>query len=146
MLLWSHYADEHLGIFVLFNVNGFLVDSISYIPMLVAYEQHRPMVDPTSSTNEDDVIKALATKADAWKYEEEWRLLRHQGARQLVTLAAHVIDGVILGARIKDSDRKDVLSWVKVSGRDIEVFQARFHERDYRLEFEPVSPCAKTSS
>ena len=72
-LLWSHYAENHKGVAL-----GFDVPQELLVP--VVYKEKRPklsdyLVDPGTLTLNEDVSWALlAFKAAGWSYEEEVRL------------------------------------------------------------------------
>ena len=49
--------------------------------MRVLYSQDRPTFDPMHIRgNSDALLKSLATKADCWRYEQEWRELAIKAA------------------------------------------------------------------
>lgn len=71
-LLWSHYADKHRGLCLGFDVSL----DINFKPVEYTYE--RPTLRKIGKTslsdvNEDDLVRFILIKFDAWKYESEWR-------------------------------------------------------------------------
>ena len=87
-LLWSHYADQHKGVCLLYRFSQlFLIDSKNRILGVskVAYENDRltewlksaslDQNDPDNFRNELTKIY-LTAKSPAWKYEKEARIIR----------------------------------------------------------------------
>lgn len=138
LLMWPHYANEHRGICVRFNTAELLNEERAPIP--VTYAAQRPVANPIVEEPVASTIRTVQTKALAWAYEKEWRLVENEGGGKVLQLQRPAIDGVILGARITDEGRQTVLEWVSEARRPIEVFQARFHECDYALEVAKLIP------
>lgn len=84
------------------------------------------------------MTRNLLTKAADWRHEREWRIIDYSGGSGLRDYPPDLLVEVILGARITEKDRADVLSWVDAHQPRPRVLQARLKERDYGLELEPV--------
>lgn len=138
LLMWPHYANEHRGLCVRFSMAGLLNED--QVPLPVTYASQRPMANPIVEEPEATTMKSILTKGLTWAYEKEWRIVQNRGGRRLVRLQRPVVDGIILGARISDADRKMVLGWVNEAGRPIEVYQAGVHASSYALGVEQVVP------
>lgn len=136
LLMWPHYADNHRGVCVRFDMQALL--NAEHVPFPVVYADRRPTCDTILETTVQWLNKAVLTKGKPWEYEEEWRLLRNRGARTVVQLATPTINGVLLGANITPSDRAEVLRWIQESSRPIGVAQAKFHPSSYELELEQI--------
>jgi hypothetical protein len=71
-LMWSHYADNHKGICLEFRTdNNFLLPSAQE----VIYRSKYPKWKPQQLS--DVALEMILTKADAWSYEKEFRLIGH---------------------------------------------------------------------
>src|SRR3989344_671032 len=138
LLMWTHYADNHRGVCVRFDLPA-LVES-DHIPFRVTYADERPSCDTILEPTVDWLLKAVLTKGAAWRYEQEWRLVRNRGARQAVQLSKPVISGVLLGANVSPGDREAVLQWAAESGRPVGVGQVKFHPSRYELVIEELEP------
>ena len=70
-VMWSHYADEHRGIALGFDIN----DEHAYC---VRYEQER-LARSYSFTDEipseEFIIESITTKFKSWEYEQEVRMM-----------------------------------------------------------------------
>lgn len=72
VLLWSHYADNHKGLCLKFNLPFDIPENL----FKVEYANKLPHFDLANNTN---YRQALTTKALSWKYENEWRALYPKG-------------------------------------------------------------------
>jgi hypothetical protein len=68
-LMWSHYADNHRGICLEFNTSNPLFAEA----MEVIYRDEYPRWYPQNM--EQIAFEMFLTKSDAWKYEEEFRII-----------------------------------------------------------------------
>lgn len=64
-VLWSHYAEEHKGICLGFDVPASCLSKVQYAPERLQFEQLIP--------NKCQLQKLLRTKYEDWKYEAEYR-------------------------------------------------------------------------
>lgn len=138
LLMWPHYANNHCGLCVRFDTDVLLA-AADLVPFPVLYREDRPVCDVILERTSEWLDKAALTKGKPWAYEEEWRIIRNRGARQVVQLTEPTIDGVLLGANISLADRTDVIRWVQEAGRPMAVAQARFHPSAYRLAIEEIA-------
>lgn len=89
-LMWAHYAHDHKGFCIEYDLSevDWVEKQLLFVP--VEYSSKRPqmpvkeMVEILQSGDRDemvnrrlvyDIVKTLAIKDEAWKYENEWRLL-----------------------------------------------------------------------
>ncbi len=99
--MWAHYANNHQGVCVEFDVNWQLDDETSYFPLKVLYSSSRPqlctleLLEYMERSESPDVAtmetmeKLCLTKAEDWAYEREWRLVDHyNGPASYVTVPA----------------------------------------------------------
>lgn len=139
ILLWSHYADAHRGICVGFRTG----------PGMGFFERPAPVVyqpEPLRvSLYEPDVEKrfrAALTKAAAWSYEEEWRVVAVppplERAAGVQTFPVDALSRVILGTGIGSTDRDAVLQWVQVYPAPVEIFTAELGSDRYHLNIVPL--------
>jgi len=71
-LLWSHYADRHRGVALVFDVPDDKCSEVSYHPERLVIDFETKL--STTGLDEKDVNALLTTKFEHWKYEEEVRL------------------------------------------------------------------------
>ncbi|WP_333590924.1 DUF2971 domain-containing protein [Brevundimonas sp.] len=105
VLMWSHYADNHKGIALRFEFRGRL--DCGLMPLFkVRYSSERAALTAFfSGDNQAEAITtALCTKAEFWKYEQEWRFVEPAGAGKTIEFDPKVITSIVLGAKTRDED------------------------------------------
>ncbi len=122
-LMWSHYADSHRGICLRFQASS--TTPFFGRAQRVSYQSERPTLNLVRDTIDEKVQKALLTKADYWSYEAEWRIIDHDAGPGVRQFPPELLDGVILGARISDTDKQKVLGWLEERQHRISVLYAR---------------------
>ena len=132
ILLWSHYANSHMGLCLGFS--GHCPFFARAIP--VAYQDEYAQVDPITGFGEDAHI-LLTKKSTAWEYERERRIvdLDGPGLRNYPRKALRL---VILGCRLPSRDRETVISWIHQGRHSIDVVQAKPSDRAFGLTFTKI--------
>lgn len=108
------------------------------LALRVKYSSVRPTLNRIREVSGDEMREALITKADVWNYEEEWRAVEAIKGPGLYTFDPRCLDGIILGAKMSDTDRETVLDWVK--GRQIDLYQAELSRDHFRLNIRSLRP------
>jgi hypothetical protein len=145
ILMWSHYADEHHGVCV--HVAGRIEPMLSAHP--VDYCEQYPTIRSSEWQQQPNDLgftrRCILTKAPAWSYEREFRLVApvEDGQNWEITMDGQVgilpegsITGITLGARIADADAHRLA--MHALNRGVPVWRARLSETDYRLTYERV--------
>jgi len=83
-LMWSHYADQHRGVCVGYDVSelpAVALHKVSYgeSRSISAKDIQAWLVDGNELARRAIAIACLRTKAKEWRYENEWRLLGSVG-------------------------------------------------------------------
>lgn len=135
ILMWSHYANSHRGICLQFYAQGNTFET----SQPVRYKEMRPAVNPVSQSHDEMLDHAIFTKADHWKYEQEWRLIQYkkQGAG-IYSTPSEALVGVILGAQILDEDKRDVLDWISARAQPTKVYQAKVSLTRFALKIDEI--------
>src|SRR5437879_5570695 len=71
-LMWGHYADNHKGVCLGFDVADVWPKQINYEPERLAHLIK--IGEPAGGLTHDALEQVLTTKYQQWAYEEEWRL------------------------------------------------------------------------
>jgi len=133
ILMWSHYAQKHMGIcfeFIRAEDNA-LGDEEKCSP--VRYDRHYPQIDlGRMFINQDgETIRLMMkTKSWEWAYEKEWRLITDYGDNEYPLPGP--ISRVILGIRIENNFKSCIEKLCK--DRGIPCVQARKADREFRIE------------
>jgi len=107
ILMWSHYASNHEGICLEFNV---IKESYFSGAVRVIYADDYPKLKVTMGTKELANGMVL-TKAKHWAYESEWRVLCVDEPG-LQDFPKECLSGVILGCKISEENRKPIREWL----------------------------------
>ena len=111
ILLWSHYADNHKGICLKFDVLKDL-DFFVY-PLNIIYQRNYPVFNYLKNKERltDFLIK---TKSDDWSYEREVRVLKFEKGLHSFRKAALV--EIIFGCKTTDLEIDRIKSLVSSNG------------------------------
>jgi hypothetical protein len=140
MLMHSHYADQHRGCCLEFQIRNDKGnrESIFEEPKLefedVVYKDEVPSVQlyyPITLV----IKKMLLTKLSSWKYEEEVRVIRFKGAGP-VRFKREALTGVIFGCNVHAQSVKRVLDWLGTT-RGVK-FSMAVLDRASGLRLEPM--------
>lgn len=138
VLMWSHYAKDHSGYCI--GLNEAKVRNIGKIEYggKVNYPRDNkfPSIHPMMDENES-FYRKFFTKSKDWHYEEEYRIVNFihpdkdiDTSSRLLKYNADFIDEVILGIKMKESDRKEIIDLCKKLG--VKVYQAV--EKNFEFE------------
>jgi len=138
VLMWSHYAKDHSGYCI--GLNEAKVRNTGKIEYggKVNYPRDNkfPSIHPMMDENES-FYRKFFTKSKDWHYEEEYRIVNFihpdkdiDTSSRLLKYNADFIDEVILGIKMKESDRKEIIDLCKKLG--VKVYQAV--EKNFEFE------------
>jgi|GEM_PF-3580970 len=153
-LMWSYYAEGHTGICVHFDATQVPFGNAEK----VVYVRDYPEIPlPLGGHDPNEFIrKALYTKSDAWSHEREYRLVNLPYAvdgapghilddifgwktPQLAIISPAYIEGVTVGAAMREHEIEDILRLCADRARRIPVFRAKCSRDHFELEFERIS-------
>jgi hypothetical protein len=134
-LLWSYYAESHKGVAVRFDTGTEILKQIPepYFLLKVEYAKDFPKISIYEPDRFTLVQTTLATKAEAWTHEEEWRLIA-VGRSGIIHMPNKMIDGVVFGLRTPPEVEREVRGWVTEAGRDIELMRVQHRANSFALE------------
>ena len=138
ILMWSHYAQNHHGVCIGFDINS---NPVFEKTAQVRYAKKYPQADYYSVTNEQYYEYSLLTKSDHWKYEKEWRLIltNTTGLRNPVHhFNPPFLRELIFGCQTSDSEKYEIMEWLSVGGIKPELYEAIRSEREYKLDIVPL--------
>lgn len=73
LLMWSHYADEHRGLCIGYNLHD-LIKNYNCFPVI--YSDEMPQEKEIDLDKTDSLMKYMLTKCRDWSYEKEWRIIQ----------------------------------------------------------------------
>lgn len=143
MLMWSHYASQHQGFVVQYDIEE-LPEHLASVFYPVLYSSQRVTSSRVFDCGDSD-DKRLCTclhvalrKAPDWQYEDEWRLVETSMEQEHLEERMPCPIGIYAGARISTVDEwrlriiRDEL--VQEHGRNIPLYRMNLSESDYRME------------
>ncbi len=138
LLMWSHYADAHRGLCLIFSTAHDIDTFIRALP--VSYSETFPVFEYSESPEGDLIKKAFLTKALPWKYEHERRIFCPKLAKKFLYFNPASLVGLILGANI--STENEVVIRGLVDERvtkglpPLKIYRAFQSENEYRLRIQ----------
>ena len=135
-LMWSHYADSHKGYCLQYSVH---TDPVFVRSVRVGYASEYPVINWLSDSFPNDVLKCVTQKDRCWEYESEWRYIRPNSAKQLLSINGSGIKSVIIGAEATPASIELVMQMAQdrdsATGVKTNVFLAKRSTTQYRLSF-----------
>jgi len=132
---WSHYAEQHRGLCLGFDVPDALLTEVTYLAK-------RPLPDMatlagTGPPAQAEMIKVLATKFSHWRYENEVRVYINLtdpiGPLYFADFGPNLaLREVIIGARC-DAKRSDVAAALGPLASTVTARKARLAFRSFRV-------------
>lgn len=150
-LLWSHYADSHKGVCLVFNNLDNLCPLFKFAAP-VEYTDLPPKIRLLDYyLNKDnfinDIHKVFHTKQSAWSYENEWRVVipsrePMKNYERLLHFEEQHLCKVILGDKVAPEIRKEIRTMGNGRRFPLLVYQAKVLEANYGLAFKLLPPNA----
>lgn len=145
LLQWAHYGDSHKGYCVAFQLPKIWPytrddgDEASIPIVKTHYRKEYATIDLDLDLHTQEakrqIFDALLTKSTHWEYEQEWRALRVACKPGAQPLPNGAIRSVILGCRMKDSDRNDLIEIVSTHPTEVEIVEGRPLGDKFEFEF-----------
>lgn len=143
VLMWSHYANNHKGICIGFDLTELLNTKEFNLNSDVEYDDYYPVFNLTEAPDELEQAKKLTRfKASDWQYEEEYRLVKifwpdiPHDENRLITLPPSCIKEVICGLHIEDTHFNEIAKLCKRRG--IKLFRAYKEQFKFEVDFVEV--------
>lgn len=127
ILMWSHYAKDHSGFCIEYDLDNLLDQSFPAKPVIYSKEM------PLLSKELDNFMEGLYCKSEEWSYENEWRIVFTKEDVEFVKINPKAI---YLGCKISDELKEILISICKT--KEIECYQAKKSFFEYKLYFEKV--------
>ena len=150
--MWSHYADNHHGFCVKYNLDLSNLRNSSLIKcglFPVKYTSKIPKISPRELMklkfiNNDlklsnpvlkTAYKTLTTKSIFWNYEKEWRLIISSHNSDVLTnniIQFVNIEAIYLGCRIEENLKRHLINFAE--NNKIEIFQTIQSNEKFQLK------------
>ena len=143
ILMWSHYTDNHTGAVIEFHAQ--LEDSAFLVAQRVRYESTIPVftLEMANERRADELFDMITlTKSKDWEYEKEWRVVTTMRDKskdyEILRFPPEEVAAIYLGCRTTDECKREIIEIANAKYPNAKIYQARKHEREFSLVFEPV--------
>jgi Protein of unknown function (DUF2971) len=130
ILMWSHYADSHRGVCLVFDP----ADPFFATAQPVHYREERPSVNPLVHSHDQMLDSAMFTKSKHWSYEREWRILQYKNGAGVYTVPKHALVQVVLGAEVNAENEEKIRQWVSEAPATISIVSATLSPVKFKVE------------
>lgn len=136
-VMWSHYADNHKGYCVEYNLNSNSINQLNFenedevFLMKVEYED--TPIDFLSLPSNFQFY--LRRKSKLWAYENELRYISSK--KGLHKVPSDAIKAIYLGASINEIVKQTILKLC--ADKKIDLYQSTISKNSYALKFEKIS-------
>lgn len=152
ILMWSHYAEQHLGVLLKFRSVPAL-DSAWGLAMPIRYQKETPCLFDTEFAADliggrasldvhEMTDKMIYTKALDWSYEKEWRVCAGDGRSNAefedFQFKEPELAAVVFGCRTPKSDIEEISELVEQNYFSCTLMRARKAGDRFALEFETI--------
>lgn len=136
ILMWSHYSESHKGICLKFDV---LADPRAFFaPFKVEYEEEYPVWNHIKTDVGESTRKLITTKAKAWEYEQEYRVLKF-GDPSNHGFKKEALVEIIFGYKASESFIAEIKALVKMARMDHIAFsRASVNSSEFKLNIIPL--------
>jgi hypothetical protein len=155
ILLWSHYAQEHTGICLIFKSVDYgnhcvlPLDSPHYLPFWkINYTNDKPkkvnLLDMSKEEEITRIMEFMRTKSKKWEYEKERRLLAtidDLEGKETLKFQKDALAGIIFGLKIEPNTAIHIKGLVDEHYQGINVKLYRTYEirGKYEIDFKEIT-------
>lgn len=136
ILMWSHYSDSHRGFCVgfdsdkLFKLSGSLGE--------VIYDDAFPEVGLFDDSMEG-FLRLFITKSIDWCYEEEYRILKVNFAKNILTFSNDCVRQIIFGCNIKPEHKEEIMKIAESKYKQAEIFESEINPTEFKLDIKRIN-------
>ena len=135
ILMWAHYAKQHTGFCLEFDVNNEFFRPATRA-IMIKYDELRPELNVLrlASYPEGKLAEKLLIKANDWLYEKEWRIVDTEKGPGIQNFPEDALRGVILGCRISQENKDNVFRWCGKRKHPPTLYEAREKQKEFGLD------------
>lgn len=149
--LWAHYAENHRGICIEYDIKNCNYDLIRDLCFEVDYVELSDNTEDIKEYFEEDhldlnvMLLPLLKKSEDWSYEKEWRIILHDYSlsnfHNNFYSDKHYMrfikpKAVYMGLKIKEENEELIKEICKM--RKIPLFKAKKDNNNYKLGFDEI--------
>ncbi len=134
-LLWAHYAYNHTGFCVEYDLEKLVeYEKNDYTFLDVKYKNDPQVmsVSDIDTTGQNKIlIKMLGIKSKAWSYEKETRVITSNSGKHSYDFRA--VKAIYFGLRMPDEDKNKLIE--KLKGRNVQYHQIILKSNSYKFSY-----------
>lgn len=140
MLMWSHYANNHEGMVLKYELVDIDIEKHRDIFMWlnpIIYTDELLSVEDYESVRDKMSISTLAaiSKSKEWSYEKEWRLIVHEKSEEQGFPVKFLKPScIIVGARASKADK--IMLSLEAMKKEIPIKKIKLDKAKYRLSIQ----------
>jgi hypothetical protein len=155
ILMWAHYAEEHKGIVIEYDVNRILrrcMDNDMSIGLQeVEYSNIKPKIKNlliiTDQERNKEMAKIAGTKSNDWRYEKEWRLIlinadyekaKSEGFIRDIPFYPNEIKGIYFGGKCEENTIKAIQETCLRQHIECPMYQIQFSSSSYEINYHKI--------
>lgn len=129
ILMWSHYAENHKGVCLKFDV---IKDPPFFdYPLLMSYKDEYPQINFAKDSMKC-IITVLSTKYADWEYEKELRVYKKQKGTYSFSLFS--LTEIIFGCKTEEKDIGEIMKLVREFHYDVTFSKMVMSKQKFNLE------------
>jgi Protein of unknown function (DUF2971) len=133
-LMFSHYADAHQGCCIGFAVQGDFLE----FARPVKYSDRIPTISAFAMDAGEFIDAVLFTKANQWKYEREWRMIRFPDGPGIYKLKPATMTSITFGTRCTTEHIERIKGIISNRSHPVRLSQALVATDSYYLTISPL--------
>jgi Protein of unknown function (DUF2971) len=130
LLMWSHYSDGHRGFCLEFEAEANNI----FFGRALKVEYKRELKIPNILQVRNFVDSTLLTKAEEWRYEQEWRIIEHEKGSGSQKFPERLLTGIILGCLMPKDSKEKIIQLAGERSTRPKIYQATLKKNEYALE------------
>lgn len=144
-LLWAHYACNHTGFCVEYDLDKLIeYEKNDYIYLDIKYKNSPQKISVSDFDTDGQnkiLMKMLGIKSKAWSYEKEIRVITSNSGKHSYDYRA--VKAIYFGLRMSDFDKNKLMD--KLKGRGIQYHQILLKPKSYQFSFTSIEDPHKKS-
>lgn len=142
ILMWVHYSDNYKGFCLEFDGRSEFfqrAQPVEYSKVMPTFN----ILDITvgeSHKYADKFAELLLIKAEDWEYQDEWRVvyIPDHGGPGPHTFPEKLLTGVILGFKISNKNRNNIIEWCRDRKFKPKIYQTKLKGIEFGLDVIPI--------
>jgi hypothetical protein len=135
ILQWSHYADSHQGVCLVFDI----LKDPQFFNEIFPVDYRNDYLDFNLIKDFKSFVKnRLLPKYKDWEYEKELRVFNNQIGMKIFNKSS--LSKIIFGCNISSEDKNALIQVVEnIKYPNVEFLQAQKNDSEYKLDFFSIS-------